>query len=231
MGRLLHYCGTCMAAFSNSFLCIGAAYVARISSNSPIFLLAMRKYCLIICLFAVVPAAAQTFGVKGWAITISYDHRQLGTARNSFDYAAGHSRSLYAEIGGPSGFLSFNYDWRWQKTQNGIGSRIGIGTFFDPYSIGFSLPVAVNYLFGSHVHFFELAGGASFFHFKEKNQDGWFDFSKENFVAPFVWAGYRYQAAASRFVFRAGLTEFFNRPMPEYLRLPFPSLSFGYSLR
>lgn len=141
------------------------------------------------------------------------------------------TRVLYAEVGGPGGFLSFNYDTRLTKSYTGLGIRAGVGILFDPYSVGFTVPVALNYLTGEGAHHLELSGGASFFHFKEKNQDGWFNFSEENFVAPFVWVGYRYQPVQNKFVFRAGFTQFTKSGMPLVLRLPVPSLSFGYSLQ
>ncbi|HEY0040925.1 MAG TPA: hypothetical protein VGB71_09695 [Flavisolibacter sp.] len=141
------------------------------------------------------------------------------------------AKALYAELGGPGGFVSLNYDTRFTKSGKGLGLRAGAGLLFDPYGVGFSIPVALNYLAGKRAHLLELAAGASFFHFEEKNQDGWFDFTEESFLAPFVWAGYRYQPDDKKFVFRAGFTQFIGVEMPVFMRLPVPSLSFGYSIK
>lgn len=143
----------------------------------------------------------------------------------------GAPKVLFAELGGPGGLLSLNYDTRFQKSVNGLGIRFGLGLLFDPYSSGISIPVALNYLAGTQSHFLEVAGGASFIRFKEENQDSWYNFEKESFLAPFAWAGYRYQPLHQKFVFRAGFTQFFGVGMPVFMKLPVPSLSFGYSLR
>jgi hypothetical protein len=141
------------------------------------------------------------------------------------------AKAVYAELGGPGGFLSLNYDTRFRKATSGLGIRFGAGLIFDPYGAGFTLPLAFNYLAGRGPHFLELAGGASFFHFQQRNQDGWFGFEKENFLAPFAWAGYRYQPLHKKFVFRAGFNKFIGPDMPGYLQVPVPGLSFGYSIR
>jgi hypothetical protein len=75
------------------------------------------------------------------------------------------AKAVYAELGSP-GFLSFNYDARLTKSQKGLGMRAGVGLLFDFEGVGFSLPVAANYLFGDRAHFVELAGGATFYSFR-----------------------------------------------------------------
>lgn len=140
------------------------------------------------------------------------------------------AKAVYAELGNP-GMLSFNYDTRLTKSNKGLGIRAGVGLLFDQEGFGFTLPVAANYLIGDHAHFFELAAGASFYSFKEQNQDSWFNFRETSFVAPFAWAGYRYQPPDMRFVFRGGFAHVFGVRMPGFLRPPVPSLSFGYSIR
>jgi len=99
---------------------------------------------------------------------------------------------LYAELGGPAGMLTLNYDTRFTKSPKGFGLRVGAGIIFDITSTGFVLPVALNYVMGKKTHFLELAAGGSYFSFTEENQ-GWFYFPEDNFIVPFVWAGYRYQ--------------------------------------
>jgi len=140
------------------------------------------------------------------------------------------AKAMYAELGSP-GFLSFNYDARVTKSYKGLGVRAGVGLLFDQEGFGFTLPVAANYLIGDRTHFLGLAAGASFYSFKERNQDSWFNFRETDFVAPFGWVGYRYQPPDMRFVFRGGYGHVFVAGMPGFLRAPVPSLSFGYSIR
>lgn len=127
--------------------------------------------------------------------------------------------------------LSFNYDTRLTKSHAGLGIRAGAGLLFDFYSFGYAVPVALNYLVGEGDHHLEAAAGVSLFHFKERNQDSWFDFAEDNFVTPFAWIGYRYQPVQKKFVFRAGFTQFTRSGMPVVLRFPVPGFSFGYSIR
>lgn len=140
---------------------------------------------------------------------------------------------IYAELGPPGGLLSVNYDVRFKPSSSGLGFRAGAGMLFDFYNLGYALPVALNYVAGREKNFFEAGTGASLFHFKETNQDSWFNFKKETFVAPFVWLGYRYQPTEKRFTFRAGVCQFLNDfNLPTVFGIPslYPSLSFGYAL-
>jgi hypothetical protein len=151
-----------------------------------------------------------------------------------FSTAQVPAKNVYAELSGPGGFLSFNYDTRLTKSSNGLGVRAGVGFLFDFYNAGYTVPAGLNYLVGKENNFLELGAGISFFHFKEKNQDSWFNFDKENFLTQFISVGYRYQPLHKNFTFRAGLCQFFNdHNLPTILGLPalYPSLSFGYSIR
>ena len=142
-------------------------------------------------------------------------------------------KSVYGELGGPGIFLSANYDTRLANSNKGLGVRAGVGTIFDQYSLGFTLPVGLNYLLGKEKNFLELGVGASYIHFIAKNQDGWFNFKKENFVATYGWIGYRYQPPKNGFTFRAGLCPFFNDiNFPNIAgSFMYAGLSFGYSFQ
>ncbi|MDN3655390.1 hypothetical protein QWZ08_07130 [Ferruginibacter paludis] len=140
-------------------------------------------------------------------------------------------QAVYAELGGTGGFLSLNYDTRFDKSNKGLGLRIGIGTITDLNSFGLTLPFGLNYLAGEKVHFFEAALGATFFSFSKQNQDSWFSFTKKQFLAPYCWVGYRYQPTDKRFFFRAGLNQFLAGGLSGFVAKPFPGLSFGYSIR
>jgi hypothetical protein len=135
-------------------------------------------------------------------------------------------QAFYAEIGAPGGFLSFNYDTRFTKTHNGLGMRAGFGALLDLGDIGFTIPVALNYLHGEKTHFFEAGAGATYFQIEQSGSDSWFQFGKEKFLAPFVSAGYRYQPLYKRFMFRAAITRFFG--IRTYGVFSMPGFSFGY---
>lgn len=63
---------------------------------------------------------------------------------------------IFAELFGPGMSLSFNYDFRFAKTNSGLGMRVGVGGFkFDDVNI-LSVPVGINYLLGNENKFFEL---------------------------------------------------------------------------
>jgi hypothetical protein len=179
----------------------------------------------------------RTLKNRSLALTLGYQfapsssrESQVPEAVQSPVTAQQPANALFAELGGSGGFLSLNYDTRLTKSNRGWGIRVGVGTINDLNSFGFTMPFAFNYLSGERNHFFEAALGATFFHLGEKNQDTWFSFEKENLLAPCFWLGYRYQSLEKRFVFRAGINQFFAADIQGFLRYPFPGLSFGYAL-
>jgi hypothetical protein len=142
------------------------------------------------------------------------------------------AKNVYVELSGPGGFISANYDARLQKSDKGIGLRAGVGTLFDAYSIGYTVPVGVNYLVGKDKKFFEVGAGVSYYHFQVQNQDSWFNFKSGNFLAPYLAVGYRYQARPKGVSFRAGLCQFlYDFNLPAILGVPslYPTVSLGYS--
>lgn len=191
----------------------------------------------------LVDVATHSFDYKSLknrhlALTIGYSFKQkdiaersvFKTIRQQTTSASRPASAFYAELAGP-GFLSFNYDKRLTKSFKGPGIRAGVGIIFNFNDVGFTVPVALNYLLGYKAHYLELAAGSSFYHIKETNQDAPFNFLKTSFLAPFGWFGYRYQPVERKFVFRAGFTKFIGVRMPKFLDLPHPSLSFGYSIK
>lgn len=143
------------------------------------------------------------------------------------------TKTVYAELGGP-GFLSANYDARLLRSNKGLGFRVGVGTVFDSYTAGITIPVGINYLVGKEKNFLELGLGASYVHLPSVNQDQPFNFPKESFIAPYGWIGYRYQPIQKGFTFRAGVCPFFrdlNIPKVVLSENIFAGLSFGYSFQ
>jgi hypothetical protein len=164
--------------------------------------------------------------------SIATNSRTIPHSTNAAITSTSPGRALYAELGGSGGFLSVNYDTRFSSRSNkGLGLRIGLGTITDLNSPGLTLPFGLNYVAGEKAHFFEAALGATFFSFTGQNQDSWFHFKKNNFLAPYYWVGYRYQPTDKRFFFRAGFNQFFASGLSGFVAEPFPGLSFGFSIR
>ena len=82
------------------------------------------------------------------------------------------SRAVYVELGGAGLPYSFNYDFRFDKSQtDGWGMRVGLGGYTTTNESFFSAPIMVNRLFGKGVHFFEVGMGATFFAFDNTYDD------------------------------------------------------------
>ncbi len=101
-------------------------------------------------------------------------------ARAQSDRVSG-SQAFYLELGGAGLPYSFNYDFRFDKSNmNSWGMRVGAGG----YTLGdgdsfFSLPVMANKLFGKGSHYFEFGFGATFLAFKQASysycSNGYYD--------------------------------------------------------
>jgi len=117
------------------------------------------------------------------------------------------AKSVYAELGGP-GIISFNFDTRFSKKEDGLGGRIGFGgfSFRDSYDDSrFSIiltPIGLNYLMGKDKkNYFEIGAGITpvFTSYKDNSPD-----DNENFRTTFghLLFGYRLQPAGGGFTFR-----------------------------
>lgn len=110
--------------------------------------------------------------------------------------------SVYGEIGGP-GLFSVNYDFRFQKSQSGLGMRLGLGGIGFLNAGVFTLPVGLNYLSGKDGHYFEAGAGASLFSLS----DGESVFEANNStVIGYLSLGYRYQPIKKGFTGRVFLS-------------------------
>lgn len=115
------------------------------------------------------------------------------------------AKSIYAELGGP-GLISFNYDTRFSKKEDGIGGRIGFGGFSfrdwydDSRASVIFVPIGINYLLGKdQKNYFEIGGGITpvFSSFKGGTEE-------ETFTTTFghLLFGYRLQPKNGGFTFR-----------------------------
>ncbi len=142
---------------------------------------------------------------------------------------AQREQAIYAELGGAGLAYSINYDTRFNKGENGIGARIGIGTM----NTNFTIPVQLNYLHGKGKHKLELGIGITSFLFSKRYENN--QLVKRSIVSiPSGTLMYRYQDSAAHFLFRAGLSPIFapgNRSPfagPSKLFLLWPGISAGY---
>jgi len=141
------------------------------------------------------------------------------------------AKSLFVELGGP-GIASVNYDMRFQKKEDGLGFRVGVGGFSVRSDYGYesvktgmlTVPVGINYLLGrDKKNYFEIGAGFTYVNLTEKSDA----FEDDQFSTSFghLHFGYRLQPEKGGFTFRAGITPVFNGNgfIPYYA-----SLSFGY---
>jgi hypothetical protein len=113
------------------------------------------------------------------------------------------NKSVFLEFGGNGLFISANYDARFNKTEKGLGYRVGVGFFpgFDigilSYSSFFTIPVGLNYLAGHAPHYFEGGLGATYFtgDFKFLGSDE----VRARTVLVVPTAGYRYAPSGHAF--------------------------------
>jgi len=102
---------------------------------------------------------------------------------------------IYGEFGGSGPLLSINYDFRFTKSQKGLGMRLGMG-YFRLFSGGvFSVPVAINHLAGEAPNYFESSIGFTYATYAT-NVD-FLNGSSGSVLVPGI--GYRYQPEGSGF--------------------------------
>lgn len=142
------------------------------------------------------------------------------------------AKNVYVELGGIT--IAAIYDTRISNSNKGLGARAGLGLVIDRHSARYVLPVGLNYLAGSRKNFLELGAGVMYVYFREASRDSWFNFTKENFLLPYGWIGYKYQPLQKGFTFRAGLCQYWQdlnlEPILGITNL-YPSLSLGYSFQ
>lgn len=116
-----------------------------------------------------------------------------------------YASNLFLEFGGNGALLSLNYDMRFQKRNNGIGGRAGIGIVpglnFGSGSTPaiIMLPLAINYLIGGKANLLELGAGLTF----SSGDVGLLGESEINAGTVFIPSvGYRYQSLTKGFTGR-----------------------------
>jgi hypothetical protein len=105
------------------------------------------------------------------------------------------NKILFAEIGGAGIAISVNYDMRFKKGQkDGLGFRAGIGYFAAGNNTVFTVPLQVNYLYGSDGKYLELGLGGTFVNSRGDNYSSpvW-EFDTVTGMAATATIGVRYE--------------------------------------
>lgn len=129
------------------------------------------------------------------SLTVAAQDKSTNTSSNG-------ARNVYGEIGGP-GLFSVNYDFRFQKSQSGLGMRLGLGGIGFLNAGVFTLPVGLNYLSGKDGHYFEAGAGASLFSLSDG--ESVFE-ANSSTVIGYLSLGYRYQPIKKGFTGRVFLS-------------------------
>lgn len=151
-------------------------------------------------------------------------------------YAQKPAQAIYVELGGP-GLVSFNFDTRFQKKEDGLGARIGFGGFSvendnttngiyngtSTNSSVFLIPAGLNYILGKdNKHYFEVGGGVTAVIDDNNAKNEGSDFTN---TFGFLSFGYRMQPKEGGYFFRAAVTPVFGKGFyVPYL----VGISFGY---
>jgi hypothetical protein len=108
----------------------------------------MRYICAkIIFFFSIVFISSCSLKAQGM-------ERGIGTTPNA--------SQVYFELGGAGIIYSFNFDGRFDKYENGLGFRVGIGGAYVNGAGYFALPLQLNYLAGSNGRYVEFGGGVTY---------------------------------------------------------------------
>jgi hypothetical protein len=108
----------------------------------------MRNICTrIIFVFSILSVSSPFLKAQGL-------ERGRGTSANA--------SQVYFELGGAGIIYSFNYDGRFDRYENGLGFRVGIGGASANGSGYFALPLQLNYLAGSRGRYVEFGGGVTY---------------------------------------------------------------------
>lgn len=132
------------------------------------------------------------------------------------------AKNIYFELGGP-GLASINYDMRFNKRNDGLGFRAGVGGFSIDEETALFFPIGLNYLIGKdNRNYLELGASFTYVNFKDGAGSG------DNFTSSFgcLSLGYRLQPANGGFLFRAAITPVFGSG---YFIPFYGGISFGYA--
>ncbi len=131
-----------------------------------------------------------------------------------------NAKNIYLELGGNGIAVSVNYDFRFTKSQKGLGMRVG-GMFLGGSEGGFfALPIGLNYLIGKAPNYFETGLGYTYASEAGNFSSG----EKISLLVPSV--AYRYQPLKNGVTFRAGFDPLIGLTEPGWIT--WFGLSVGY---
>ena len=117
-----------------------------------------------------------------------------------------NASNVFGELGGNGLFFSANYDFRFSKTQKGLGMRMGLGFFGGSDGGILTVPVAINNLSGRAPHYLEIGLGYTYASFT--SSDDFFDGASGGVLVPSI--GYRYMPLGKGFTGRVVLSPLIN---------------------
>ena len=128
------------------------------------------------------------------------------------------SKSVFFELGGNGGFLSINYDSRFNNSEKGFGYRAGFGFIPPTNSFGASdpaiwtVPVGLNHLLGKSRHYLETGIGATMYFYNGTGSDflGNTELKKGTEFLLIPSAGYRYSPYGKAFQGRLFISPVIN---------------------
>lgn len=99
------------------------------------------------------------------------------------------AQAIYGELLGNGLLFSVNYDFRFTKSQKGLGMRLGTGFFGGSGGGILTIPVGINHLAGKAPNYFESGIGVTYATITGK--DDFFSGNGGSLLIPSI--GYRYQ--------------------------------------
>ncbi|CAN5508652.1 hypothetical protein BH09BAC6_BH09BAC6_08860 [soil metagenome] len=115
-------------------------------------------------------------------------------------------RTAFLEVGGPGLALTLNYDTRFGNKRDGLGYRVGAGYYNTGDNSVFTIPLQINYLWGSGSNFAEFGAGTTFLKSKGNNKGTFFQFDNVTGFIATATIGYRYQQDNGGINFRIAFT-------------------------
>ena len=162
----------------------------------------------------------------------SFNAHAQNTKAGKSDSAHVHrAQNVFIEIGAAGLFYSANYDTRFAQQRDGLGGRLGVGTWHSNGTTFITTPFQLNYLVGGRSHFFEDGAGATYLHLSEPYFGNPLIGNNPKLinstVLPTTTIGYRYQPFNGGLNLRAS----FNPMLLEGTFIPYFGASAGYAFK
>ena len=150
-----------------------------------------------------------------FVLTISYINSKAQNLeenpikRDSTIIQASRPRTVFLEVGGPGLALTVNYDSRFGNRRDKWGYRVGAGYYNTGANSVASVPLQINYLYGSGSSFLEVGAGTTFLNSKGSTKGTFFQFDNITGFIGTASLGYRYQQDNGGINFRIAFVPLF----------------------